>query len=351
MRRGAYTLLVANAVIMVALTVIVSLSLGHPLRDPDGFLGPAWIRMPLLIGFAFAIDIVPRTLFHARLRPTRLVPEARRLIREHWTRDRIILVVVGALSFYATYVSYRNLKNFLPFVRPGHFDYAMHHLDHWLLFGHDPAILLHDLLGVGFSAQVLSLVYLLFLPMVPMTVIAWAVWSRNVGFGLWYVTADCVVWSLGTASYYMIPTLGPGFSFPYLYTGLEHTGVTTLQDSLSNGREHILWINPFSDSVQSVAGFASLHVGITLMTCLVAHYTIRQRWLRVLLWTDLFLVIVSTTYFGWHYIADDVAGAFIAFVGVYGAGWATGQKFDTVARDKVVERALPEPEMAANPAV
>src|SRR5690348_1309937 len=340
MKRGAYTLLVGNAVVMVVLTVVVSTSLGHPLRDPDGFLGPAWIRMPLLIGSAFAIDIVPRTLYRARFRPGRLRDVALEEVRTHWTRDRVVLVVVGALAFYATYVSYRNLKNFLPFVRPERFDYAMHHLDRWLLFGHDPALLLQNLLGVGVSAHFLSWIYLLFLPMVPMTVIAWAVWSRNVGFGLWYVTADCLVWSLGTASYYIIPTLGPNFAFPWLYTNLDRTGVTSLQDALSNGREHILYVNPFADGVQSVAGFASLHVGITLMTCLVAHYTIRQRWLRTLLWVDLFLVIVSTTYFGWHYIADDVAGAFIAFVGVYGAGLATGQRFDTAARDQVEDGSL-----------
>jgi len=350
MKRGAYILLVANAVIMLVLMVVVSRALGHPLRDPDGFLGPAWIRMPLLIGFAFAVDIVPRTLYRSRFNPKRFSTEARGLVHEHWTRDRVILVVVGALSFYATYVSYRNLKNFLPFVRPERFDYAMHHLDRWLLFGHDPALLLQNLLGVGISAHVLSYVYLLFLPMVPMTVIAWAVWSRNVGFGLWYVTADCLVWTLGTASYYIIPTLGPNFAFPWLYTNLDRTGVTSLQDALSNGREHIIYVNPFADGVQSVAGFASLHVGITLMTCLVAHYTVRQRWIRVLLWVNLVLVIISTTYFGWHYIADDVAGAFIAFVSVYGAGWATGQKFDTEARDRVVERPVPEPEGEPTPA-
>lgn len=335
MKRGAYTLLIANAVVMVVVTIVISLSLGHPLRDPDGFLGPAWVRMPLLIIFAFAIDFVPRTLWRSRMRFREFRTQGRAVIEEHWRLDRIVLVVVSALCFYVTYVCYRNLKNFLPFMRPEHFDYAMHHLDRWLLFGNDPAILLHNLLGTGVSAYFLAWVYLLFLPMVPITVIVWAVWSRNVGFGLWYVTADCLVWGMGTASYYMIPTLGPGFQFPWLYNNLPSTGVTALQDSLSNGREHIIHFDPFAGGVQSVAGFASLHVGITLMTCLMAHYTVRQGWIRKLLWADLFFVVISTTYFGWHYIADDVAGALIAFIAVYGAGWATGHKFDTVARDRV----------------
>ena len=332
MKRRAYSLLVANAVLMVITTIVVSRALGYPIRDPDGFLGPAWMRLPLLIGFAFAIDIVPRTLVRSRLRPKRILDEARGLVREHWTRERIALVVIGAVSFYAVYVSYRNLKNFLPFVRPERYDYTMHSLDRWFLFGHDPALSLQHLLGVGVSAHVLSWVYLFFLPMVPIAVIGWVVWSRNVSFGYWFVTADCLTWTLGTASYYIIPTLGPNFAFPWLYGAIDKTGVSALQDSLSYGREHIVHVNPFADGVQSVAGFASLHVGITLMICLVAHYTVQTKAIRVSLWTYLVLVIVSTSYFGWHYIADDLAGALIAFIAVYVAGLATGQRFDRRGR-------------------
>ena len=125
---------------MVVTTIVVSRALGYPIRDPDGFLGPAWMRLPLLIGFAFAIDIVPRTLVRSRFRPSRMREESRRLVHEYWTRERVALVVISAISFYAVYVSYRNLKNFLPFVRPERYDYTMHSLDRWFLFGHDPAL-------------------------------------------------------------------------------------------------------------------------------------------------------------------------------------------------------------------
>jgi membrane-associated phospholipid phosphatase len=254
------------------------------------------------------------------------------LVREHWTRERITLVVVGVLSFYAVYVRYRNLKNFLPFVRPHHYDYAMHAFDKWLLFGHDPALTLQHLLGTGISAHVLSWVYLIFLPLVPVSVCGWAVWSSNVSFGYWYITADCLCWTLGTASYYMIPTLGPNFAFPWLYKSIDATGVSALQDAILSGRENLLHFNPYADGVQSVAGFASLHVAITLMMCLVAHYTVRNRVIRWVLWIDLVLVVISTTYFGWHYLADDMAGAVIALVAVYVGGLATGQKFDRKGR-------------------
>ena len=49
---------------------------------------------------------------------------------------------------------------------------------------------------------------------------------------------------------------------------------------------------------------------------------------RIALWVYVGLTAISTTYFGWHYIADDIAGLAIALVAVYLAGLGTGQKFD-----------------------
>ena len=333
MKRRAYATMVTIAVVMGLLAVITGYTLGYPLRDPDGFLGPAWVRLPMLCIGAFVADIVPRTLWRSRFRVRQFRSEARLLIREHWTKDRITLVVLGLICFYVTYVSYRNLKNFLPFVRGGKTrqgDYELHKFDQWLLFGHDPAVLLHELLGTTVSAHMLSYVYLFFLPMVPISVTVWLVWSRNVSFGYWFVTAQCIAWTLGTASYYMIPTMGPNFAFLWLYKDLDDTGVTQLQESLWNGRYDVM--TGLSTGVQSIAGFASLHVAITLLMALVAQYTVRHRAIKVTLWVYMAITVLSTTYFGWHYIADDIAGALIAFISFYLGGIASGQKFDEHGR-------------------
>jgi len=313
---------------MGLLAVIASQALGLPLRDPEGFLGPAWIRLPALVLGAFLADVVPRSLWRSRGRLSGFRAEARRIVAEHWTRERIALVVIGLTSFYLTYVGYRNLKNFLPFIREGTQDPLLKAFDEALMFGHDPAILLHAVLGEGISAHVLSFIYLAYLPLVPISVVAWCVWSRNISFGYWFATAQVLGWALGTASYYAIPSLGPAFYYVWLYSGLEHTGVTQLQDSLFYGRSEVRF-DPFgAEGVQSVAGFASLHVAIALVAALVAHYTVRSAWIRWGLWVFFVLTVIATIYFGWHYIADDIAGAFIAIVAVYLGGLATGQKFD-----------------------
>ena len=53
-----------------------------------------------------------------------------------------------------------------------------------------------------------------------------------------------------------------------------------------------------------------------------------QQVLRIVFWVNFGLTVVATIYFGWHYVADDIAGIMIAFVSFYLGGIASGQKFD-----------------------
>ena len=67
--------------------------------------------------------------------------------QQHWSRERLLLVILGIACFYVIYVSYRNLKSFLPLVSDRMYDRELHMLDRVLFFGHDPALVLHDILG------------------------------------------------------------------------------------------------------------------------------------------------------------------------------------------------------------
>ena len=91
------------------------------------------------------------------------------------------------VAFYVTYLCYRNVKSYLPLARPAMLDAELAEL-RALLFGTDPATLLHQLLGTGVSAQVLSTVYLLFLTFVPISVGVALVWSSDRAGGLWWVS-------------------------------------------------------------------------------------------------------------------------------------------------------------------
>jgi len=332
--------MISIAVGMGFLAVLVSLIFGHSLVDPDGFIGPSYLRLPTILAIAFLLDLLPRTLWGARFDPRRMGAVFRHRVRTHWTRPRLELVVSGLLCFYVTYVSYRNLKSQLPFVegRDHTFDSELYTIDKALFFGQVPGQVFQNLLGTGISAEVLSTVYLWFLPLVPLALAAWLIWSRNLGFGYWFAVSQCVAWTLGTISYYALPTLGPGIEYPFAYINIPNTGAIQLMTSITWGR--LLYINDASGSLQSIAGFASLHVAITLLMALMIQYTTTIRWLKIVFWVNACLTGVATLYFGWHYVADDVAGVAIALVAFYVGAWASHQSF-TRHREPVAER-VPE---------
>jgi hypothetical protein len=320
--------MVVLAVGMAAWAVIEAVVLDKRLIDPEGsFLGPSYIRLPLLLLGALLLDLLPLTVYKSWRDPKQIPTVVRERLRTHWTKERWTLVAMGIICFYVVYVTYRNIKSFLPFVIATKYDRELHLLDHALLFGHDPATLLHTVFGTGISAHVLSYVYLWFLPMVPLVVTAWVVWSRNLSYGYWFVTSQCLAWTLGTISYYALPTLGPGFEYVQLYQELPNTPSGQLMESLAFTRYDVV-NGTLENAVQSVAGFASLHTAITMLVALMVQYTLRQRWIKIAVWANFVITVIATLYFGWHYIADDVAGILIALISFYLGGLASGQKFE-----------------------
>jgi membrane-associated phospholipid phosphatase len=69
------------------------------------------------------------------------------------------------------------------------------------------------------------------------------------------------------------------------------------------------------------------------------QYTTTQKWLKIVFWVNTSVTAVATLYFGWHYVADDIAGVAIALFSFYVGGWASGQSF---VRHRAAERELAE---------
>jgi hypothetical protein len=302
-----YAFVVGLAAVTAVVAVVVTSAYDLPLRDPDGIAGPAVVRLPAVVLLMLAADVVPRALRRRDLAG---------VVRERLAPDRLALVAVGLGSFYLTYVSYRNLKGALPFARPEVQDAELVELDQDLALGRNPADLLHEVLGTGLAAHVLSAAYLLFLAFVPLSLGAALVWGRSVRTGAFYVTALSLNWVLGTISYYAVPSLGPVFVRPGEYADLPHTGVTALQESLARGRAEVLADPGGAEAVAGIAAFASLHCSIVFTAVLVAHRVGLPRAVRAALWAFLGLTVTATAYFGWHYLVDDVAGLAIGAVAV-----------------------------------
>ena len=102
-----------------------------PLRDPNGVSVARFTSAAALVAVLIGLDI------------------AFRGGRRRWTPARVLAVVSALVSFYVTYLAYRNLKSVVPLLRPDElFDApARRPRPRACSPGSDPAALLHSVLG------------------------------------------------------------------------------------------------------------------------------------------------------------------------------------------------------------
>jgi len=164
----------------------------------------------------------------------------------------------------------------------------------------------------------------LWIGLVPAALAIALVWTRRSVTGALYVTAVSFNWMLGAAVYYLVPSLGPIYSRPQQFTDLPRTFNTDVQDLLLSDRVAVLAGAWDTRAVQTVAAFASLHVAITVTTCLVMELLRLPRWVRVSGWVFAALTCLSTVYLGWHFYVDVIAGVAVGTLALLLAAWVTG---------------------------
>lgn len=325
MRTGDFRATAVVSLAALGLTLLVAWIYDLPVRDPDNYVVPTYVRLPLILLLAVALDILPRAAWRSRRAPRALGRTVLAVVRERWTRRDVRFAVLGLVTWYVAYLSYRNLKSYVPFVNSHLWDAWLRDFDRTLFLGHDPGVLLHDLLGRDLAAHALSYVYLSWVVVVPFTLAIALVWSRNRRVGEWYVTAVALDWVLGALTYLTLPALGPVYADPEAYAGLAETDVSRLQATMMTERSEVL-LNPFTaPNVQMIAAFTSLHVAICVTVCVFAELRRLRRSVRVLAWAYLALTALSTIYLGWHYTLDLVGGAALGVGAAWLAARATGQ--------------------------
>jgi membrane-associated phospholipid phosphatase len=335
--------LIAAPPLVAAFTVVMGLiataEAGFSFRDPDHVAALYVVEVGAGVALLVLLDVYLR----ARRRTGERWPAKEELAairRERWTLKRGAVVALTIVAFYVTYLAYRNLKASLPLLRPGDlFDIQLADADRFLFFNHDPATLLHDLLGTGAAAHFLSTFYIAFIVFLPLSLGLALVFVERLQVSLFYATAMCVNWVLGMASYFLLPALGPVYFYPSWFADLPHTEVTRLQELLMDDRVGFL-ANPDTGTPQAIAAFASLHIAMSFTALLAAYILNLARGLKIALWVWLVLTFIATVYLGWHYIVDDFAGLLIGALALVVAGLLTG--FNPLA-----ERRAGEPEVRA----
>jgi hypothetical protein len=297
----------AVAIVTLIAAVVTTHHVGLPVRDPDHvaalYLALVAFAVVVLVGLDVAIRAARRT---GSFPPPR---DAMRAVRaERWDLSRFVAAGTALIGFYVTYMAYRNLKSVVPLLRPGDlFDHQLGDIDRDLFGGHDPAVLLHSIVGTGFQTQVLSAAYVGFIAFLPLTIGLALVFSRDVRSGIYYTTAQSINWLLGAASYFLLPSLGPAYANPSAFSGLPTSEVTHLQSVLLDQRLAFLH-DPATGTPQSIAGFASLHISMSFTAAITAHLLgLGTRW-KVGLWIWFAVTATDTIYLGWHYVLDDLAG-------------------------------------------
>ena len=302
------------ALVMLVAALIATDVADVRFRDPDNVAAGYFVMVGSAVALLVCLDVAIRA---ARLTGTRRPSRASMadVRRARWTWQRMAAAGGALLSFYVSYLAYRNLKGLLPILRPGDlFDRQLAAADRALFGGHDPAALLHSLLGVGpIPTHLLAWLYAAFIVFLPLSLAVALVFSPDLSTSLFFTTALSLNWLIGIGSYFLLPSLGPAFADPGAFAALPHSQVTNLQQMLLDDRSGFLR-NTDTGTPQAIAGFASLHIAMSFSSVVVAHWLRLHRRLKVALWIWLLLTTVATIYHGWHYVLDDVAGLLIGLI-------------------------------------
>ena len=312
------------AVVMALTAALVAWTHHLPLRDPDGASLPTWFRLPVIVASAVLLDVLARWALVVRRNRTFIGTSIRAVLVERWNRDQIWFTLTGLVTWYVAYVAFRNLKSFVPFVTDRIADPELARIDRVLWLGHDPAVLLHDVLGTSWANWVMAAVYLIWIGLVPASLAIALVWTRRSAYGAWYVTAVSVDWCLGVVLYYALPSLGPTYSHPEWFASLPRTPNSEVRDMLLSDRIKVLAGPWDTGAVQTIAAFASLHVAVMLTICLTVTVMRLPLTIRVASWTFLALTCVATVYLGWHFFVDVLAGFVVGAAAFVIAARATG---------------------------
>ncbi len=308
--------------IVALATVIWALIATHqahvPFRDPDHVAALYLVLVAAGVVLLATLDIALRAG-----RPLSRASMAR-VRRERWRPARIFAASVALISFYASYMAYRNLKAIVPLLRPGeNFDKPLAELDRDLFFGHDPAALLHALPGQWAITHFLSTFYVAFIVFLPLSLAIALVFASNLRGSLFFATALSANWILGALTYFWLPSLGPIYADPGAFAHLPVSETTHLQATLLDQRVAFL-ADPVSSTPQAIAAFASLHVSMSLTAAISAHLFGLGRKLKIALWIWVAITLLDTIYLGWHYVVDDFGGVAITLLALLIARVLTG---------------------------
>lgn len=216
------------------------------------------------------------------------------------------LRLVHAISLM--FVVFINLKHIVPRVNPFLFDSWIADIELKMFGGRLSGEVLVEALGVK-MAPFFSTIYTVWYAYLAFAIFV-MIFQRKPIFADEFAASFVFMWLLGIAIVLVFPTWGPCFSLPERFAMLPETGVTRLQEQLWQHKQFIDQHPGSPKGVFMISGFPSLHLAAVIL-CSWYLQRISPK-LAVPSWVFTVLTMLSTLYFGWHYVIDDIGAVVLA---------------------------------------
>ena len=241
-------------------------------------------------------------------------PESRWLIfLKRFLSPRDILADLRHINaLLLTLLGYQELKNLTPLISPTLFDGVFIRWERLIFSGRLFAQVLwepfYDVLG-RYAAPFMSFCYTDFIPYI-FLLCAVMILQRDKQLRTNFCLAFALMWLIGIMVTYGFPTLGPCFVEPRLFDRLPRTDVNYLKEFLAYGML-LQKKNPLdANAYFLIAGLPSLHLAATILGSIFLFRV--NIYLGIISWLVCLGTAVSTLYFGWHYVIDNLAAILVA---------------------------------------
>jgi len=254
--------------------------------------------------------LVVRFIHLRQQKKNKVVPELSHTWRYFRATQLNLKVLIEHLRYLLLlswlFVLFIQLKNLAPFIVTSLFDSYFERFERSIFRGNLPSTLIRDYFG-SIYAELFSDGYFLFYPFVSLLIYIF-LFQPNPRLRSEFLLAFSMTWIVGALVVLLLPTVGPCFDAEFASVrSLPPTGVSKMQNEIWNLRQKLLQTG---NGINLISGFPSLHIAIS---CLGGIYLKRvSKLLAVLAWCFFLLTTITTLYFSWHYLLDDLGGIALA---------------------------------------
>lgn len=253
-------------------------------------------------------------------------------IKRTITSQNIISGLIASINIFVCLYCFCLFKRLIPFINPFSWDPFFFKLDSMLLGGSNIFMILEHFSSTQTLKTVCDICYVSWAA-TSGVIILWQHISPNRKIRMQYLTAWVATWAiLGSIAAVTFSSVGPCFYsnfYPNTPALIANSNQKLKEDDghaeYTTDTTKKLLLETVSQEKNSYLGFAisafpSLHIGTTVLNaCLISKVSPKLKWL---VWLYVFLMAISCTYLGFHYLVDCFGGAIGAiliwkFVGIY----------------------------------